>query len=132
MIKEKERFYMATIEDLKNRNILYAEDDAITNEYLSNILGRYVGKVTSVYNGEEALRSYKEEKPDIIVTDIEMPVMNGRELIENIRAIDKEVPVVIVTAFDDEARRIVDMDNIKVLTKPINKHALLETLSNSI
>ena len=61
-----------------------------------------------------------------------MPIMNGREFIENIRAIDKEVPVVIVTAFDDEARKVVDMDNIKVLTKPINKNSLLETLSSSI
>lgn len=123
---------MASIEDLKSKNILYAEDDVVTNEYLSNILRRYVAKVTSTYNGEEALRSYKDEKPDIIVTDIEMPIMNGREFIENIRAIDKEVPVVIVTAFDDEARKVVDMDNIKVLTKPINKNSLLETLSSSI
>lgn len=94
--------------DLKNSiinksTILYAEDENILREEVSNILQGFFQKVFIASNGEEALDIYEKKKKeiDILLTDINMPKMKGIELISQIRQKDRNLPILICTAFNE-------------------------------
>ena len=95
-------------------------------EYLSN----YCKKVFSARDGQEALAVYKEKKPNIIITDIEMPRLNGLEMAKQIRKEDKTTPIIIATAFTDTSYLLqaVELQLIKYITKPISSKKLKEAL----
>lgn len=80
--------------------LLLVEDDAnlsyIIQGGLEDMIGGY--EVTIASNGEEGLKIYRQTPPDIIVADIEMPVMNGYEMVRRIRETDKEIPILFSSA----------------------------------
>lgn len=78
--------------------VLYVEDEIIVREPFAEMLSRRVQKVYTAENGEQGLKLYQEFKPDIIITDIKMPVMDGLTMVDRIRATDKQIPVIITTA----------------------------------
>ena len=114
--------------NIQDATILYVEDDNETREQFSRILGRRVGKVLLADNGKEGLERFHQKIPDVIVTDLEMPVMNGVEMVRAIREENGKQPVVVLTAFADEYDDVKDVADA-VLVKPIDKHKLLETLT---
>ena len=63
---------------------------------LEDLIGGY--EVIIANNGKEGLDAWKEHRPDIIVADIEMPVMDGREMVAKIREIDGDTPVLFASA----------------------------------
>ena len=75
--------------------LLLVEDDAslryIVQGGLEDMIGGY--EVIAAANGEEGLKQWKEQHPDVIVSDIEMPVMNGYEMVKRIRETDGETPM---------------------------------------
>ncbi len=85
-------------------------------------------------NGKIALEIYKKEKPDILLTDIKMPVMDGLELMKTIRAEDSKISIVVVTGFDDfsYARTALQCGASAYILKPIEKQELIETVSQLI
>ena len=82
--------------------LLYIEDDTEILENVSFLLSRFVKKVYTAVDGEEALKVYTEQKPDILVTDINIPKINGLEVAECIRKENKEIPIIIISAYDDD------------------------------
>ena len=80
--------------------LLLVEDDAnlsyIIQGGLEDMIGDY--EVCIAHNGEEGLEAYRKEKPDIIVADIEMPVMDGYEMVRRIRKTDKDIPILFSSA----------------------------------
>ncbi len=109
-------------ECLKTKKVLYVEDDVATSEVVARLLKRVFADVSVAYNGKEAFDMFMESTPDMVITDIEMPVMNGLQLLAKIKEINPKKPVVIVTGFEDEANRAKDAD--AVLIKPISKDEL--------
>jgi len=94
--------------DLKNSiinksTILYVEDEEILREEISSLLDGFFQKVFIASNGEEAFEIYEKniDDIDIIITDINMPKMNGIELTSKIREKDSTIPILICTAFND-------------------------------
>ncbi len=88
---------------LKNLIILYVEDDEIAREKLAKILKRIFINVILAKNGLEGYVLFQEqqlsnEKIDLILSDINMPKMNGVKMLENIRSIDKEIPIIYTTS----------------------------------
>jgi YesN/AraC family two-component response regulator len=83
------------------KNILIAEDEQIIAEILSNIskLIGYNSIITT--NGVEALKFFKENNFDLIITDIHMPEMDGYQLIKEIRKTNKQVPILVLSGFID-------------------------------
>lgn len=79
--------------------LLLIEDDVnlsyIIKSSLEEIIGNY--EVVTASNGEEGLRTFLSCTPDVIVTDMEMPVMNGMELVRRIRELDAHIPIVFAT-----------------------------------
>lgn len=80
--------------------LLLVEDDAnlcyIIRGGLEDMIGGY--EVMTASNGEEGLRIWKEQHPDIIISDIEMPVMDGYEMVRRIRETDGFIPIVLPRA----------------------------------
>lgn len=83
----------------KDLKVLIAEDDLIASQNLEEFLGDYFRDIIIANDGLEALKLYKEENPDIIITDISMPKLDGLEFVKAIREENREIPVIVTTAF---------------------------------
>ncbi len=107
---------------LKNFTILYVEDNTDAQEQLKLILEDDVKEFYQAYNGEDGLALFQEKKPDIILADINMPLLDGLEMSKRIRRIDSEQPILIISSFDDK-NTLLKALNIIVdgfVTKPID------------
>ncbi|MFO0753758.1 MAG: response regulator [Thermodesulfovibrionales bacterium] len=82
-------------------SILVVDDDPFVLDSASLLLGSYGNSVASSPNGKEALSRFREGTFDVVVTDIRMPGMTGIELLEQVRSLDPEVPVILMTAYAD-------------------------------
>jgi YesN/AraC family two-component response regulator len=87
--------------NLSKMSILYVEDDETIQMVFSNILKKFIKHLYIAKNGKEGLEKFKQKNPDLIITDIQMPKMNGIEMIKNIRDENKTIPIIITTAFND-------------------------------
>ena len=82
-------------------SMLYVEDERVTREQVSRILQRIVTDLYICENGREALDIYLDKRPDIILTDIMMPLMNGLELAREIRKLNRDSQIIMLTAYSD-------------------------------
>ncbi len=102
--------------------VLYIEDDIDILEEIAFFLEKKVSTLHVASNGEEGLSMFREFTPDIIITDIQMPKMNGLDMIAVIREENSEVPIIITSAFN-ESEKLLKAINLGVdayLLKPIN------------
>ncbi len=116
---------------LKRITVLYIEDDDNIRDVFSTLLGIYVKKVYPVSNGAQGLKVFKEKKPDIVISDIKMPLMDGITVAEKIKQISPETPVILITAFSDidYMKRALDVGVEGFITKPVDKKILLKKLN---
>lgn len=114
----------------QNIKILFVEDDEIARENAVEYLSQIFGEVLQASNGLEAYALYTQHHPQIIVTDIMMPKINGLELVERIRQHDKTTQIIITTAFSTKEYllRAIELQLIKYLIKPVTQHQLDEAL----
>lgn len=82
-------------------SVLYVEDDVSARKSVSEILGRIVRTVYVAENGMEGLEMFRKCNPDIIVTDIRMPVMSGLEMARKIREESSNKQLIVTTAYSD-------------------------------
>jgi len=110
--------------------LLYVEDEAPIRMVTKMFLEPYFKEIFEAQDGEEAFQIYQEEQPNIIITDIEMPKMNGLELCKKIRETDRETPIIITTAYTsvEYLLEAVSLNLIKYLGKPLKEEALFEAL----
>jgi len=110
--------------------LLYVEDEAIIREQLERLLRRIVKEVITAENGELGLLAYKEYSPDMIVTDIKMPLMTGLEMSKEIRKQNRDIPIVITTAHS-ESEFLLEAIEINVsdfLLKPVDTDNLIKVI----
>lgn len=81
---------------------LYVEDNLDVAKVAQKLLKLFISKIDHAANGEEALSKFKSKSYDLILTDINMPKMNGIELIENIREFDPHIPIIVVSAHGEQ------------------------------
>jgi signal transduction histidine kinase len=117
-------------EYLKTLTILYVEDDADTREQFSDFLRRSAGTLITAENGVAGLEAFKKQIPDIVVTDILMPRMDGLTMAKEILEMVPKVPIIVVTAFEqtDYLMRAKNIGIEKYVTKPVNSYLLFEKL----
>ena len=117
-------------ENLKALTLLYVEDDEDSRKELSEFLSRSVGNLITATNGLEGVEAFNRHHPDIILTDILMPVMDGLAMAEKIRETDNSVPIIVLTAFEqnDYLMKSVNMGIDRYLIKPVDIHKLQEAL----
>ena len=118
----------------KDVTLLYVEDDIMTLEEISFFLKKYVKNLIIAKNGQEGLELFKKYKPDMVITDIQMPVMNGLEMSERIFEIAPDTPIAITTAFSDGnyIMKAIELGIDKYIIKPINMLEILAVIQKSL
>jgi len=110
--------------------LLYVEDNEHARESMMNVLEEFFGDVIIACDGQEGLEGFENNKIDLIITDINMPRLNGLEMIKEIRKTDTNVPVLILSAYNESS---LFLDSIKLgvdgyLLKPIVISQFMEIL----
>jgi CheY-like chemotaxis protein len=113
-----------------NEKILVAEDSPTQAIQIRHILTAAGFEVETAANGEEALRAIERQPPDLVLTDLDMPKMNGLQLVEAVHRRFARVPVVLMTAFgnDEVAARALEAGAASYVPKRNLEKDLLETL----
>ena len=116
------------IEKLQRLTLLYAEDEEGIRKNIADSLSYYVKEVIEASNGAEAFELYEQKKPDIILSDIHMPILNGIEFVKKVRQIDKKIPIIMITAHTDKEYLLqaVELKMEKYIVKPIELEVLFE------
>jgi len=115
---------------LKAFTILYAEDDKAVQGSVVEYLSRYFREVHVANDGKEALALYKDVKVDVLLLDIDMPYLDGLSFAKIVRENNKEIPIVMITAFTDTDKllKATELNLSKYLVKPVEPKAFKEVL----
>ena len=109
--------------------ILVVDDDTLIRALMSSFMERIFGEVVSAMDGQEALEKFDEFGTfDVVLTDIRMPRMNGRELIKELRARDEKLFIAVMSGAPEEAGNDLEYCNM-FLAKPVGFDNILEMLS---
>jgi len=114
----------------KNLTLLYVEDDKNTREEFGEILNVLFNNVVVAIDGLDGLEKFKSNDIDLIITDINMPKMNGVKMTEQIMLLDKEANIIILSAHN-ESKYLIDTIKLKVaafLLKPLSTQQFTTTL----
>lgn len=122
------------IEKLKSLTLLYAEDEEGIRKNIADSLSYYVKEVLEASNGQEAYELYLEKKPDIIMTDIHMPILNGIDFVKKVRELDKSVPIIMITAHTDKEYLLqaIELKMEKYIVKPIELDVLFDVFKKCL
>lgn len=114
--------------------ILYVEDDKQIQESMLKFLSRRYKDILIADNGEDGLELYKKHKPDLVISDVQMPKMDGLLMTEEIKKIDSNVSIIITTAFNEAAYLLkgIELGVDKYILKPIDKKILLKAVEDNL
>jgi len=123
----------ADIEFLRTLTVLYVEDEDEVRDALSRYLGRRCGTLHVAANGQEGLERFRQNHYDVVVTDVKMPIMDGLDMAKSIKSIHEEVPVIIVTAYNevDYFLRAIEVGVDRYVKKPIDPEELVKAIYKS-
>ncbi len=115
---------------LKTLTVLYVEDDGATRTQFAEFLSRPVGTLITAENGVEGLELFNKHRPDIVITDVQMPRMDGLTMAREIIEIAPKIPIIVITAFEqsDYLMRAINIGIDKYVTKPVNSYLLFAAL----
>jgi CheY-like chemotaxis protein len=111
-------------------SILYVEDDLNIQKQTVDFLSRFYHKIHIANNGQEGFDIYRQTPFDIVISDINMPIMNGINMIKNIKARNPD-QIVIVTSAHNEPEYLIPLINLGVdrfLMKPFNRKNFIRVL----
>jgi len=115
----------------KNLQLLYVEDNADAMKSTMLMLNEFFDNIITAIDGEDGFNKFKNNNIDIIITDINMPKIDGLEMTKLIREIDKDVPILILSAHTDSD---FILEGIKLgvsdyILKPLDLSGFIKTLS---
>lgn len=113
---------------LKSLKILLVEDEEKIAELLKNALGDNFRSFLVAHDGEEGFYIFSKTSPDIIITDIMMPRSTGLEMAKKIRLENKNIPIIILSAFSEKEKLFgaIDAGVTKYFIKPYDPDEILE------
>lgn len=117
-------------------SILFVEDDEIAQKIFANFLSIFTKKLSVASNGLDGLELYKKNQYDIVISDINIPLLNGLEMVEEIKKINENQSVFLISGYSDSDYlfKAIELHVDGFFTKPVNledvKKQLLKTISN--
>lgn len=116
-------------------NILIVEDERLSRENISSILKENnYNSIIEASNGLEALKYMKEFLPELVITDIRMPQMDGLKFIEAAKKLSPTTLYVIISSYDmfEYARKAISLGVYAYLLKPVNTEELLQCVATCL
>ena len=112
---------------MKNLFLMIVEDEDKLRDGLSTALAPFFSKLISAKNGDEGLKKFKKYNPDLVITDILMPIVDGLDMAKSIKAMSKDTPIIVLSAYSEKERllRAIDIGIDKYLIKPVDVEELL-------
>ena len=117
---------------LKNLTVLLVENNSDSKKIIYDILIDNFEKVITAQNGDEGLKKFKKYNPNIVITDVFMPIIDGLDMAKCIKEISKDTPIIILSTHCEKETllRAIDVGIDKFLIKPIMSGDFLETIEN--
>lgn len=118
----------------KNTSVLYVEDEDATRNSIALLFERLFREVLLATNGKEGLDIYRQKRPDLIITDVTMPVMDGFQMIESIRENDLDQKVIVISAHGDSRflQRAINLRVNGYVMKPVMQDSLLNSITDAL
>jgi len=112
-------------------SLLLVEDDKVIRSIYEQILSKHINKIIIAVDGEDGYNKYLECKPDLILSDIKMPVMNGLDMVKKIRIDDKTQRIIIMSAYGESRffLKAIEAGVKGFLVKPVETDQLLNVIS---
>ena len=119
---------------MNNLTLLYVEDDLEAMEDTRYLLSEFFSNVHTAKDGKEALQTYSEIKPDVLVLDINLPKINGIEVASTVRKMNENIPILFITAFSekDMLLKAIDISAVGYIVKPYKISDLQEAIDKII
>ncbi len=117
--------------------VVIADDEITIRNGLKNLIESYdlnVHVVATAEDGEEAIEAIEKYHPEIILMDINMPLVNGLNVIERTREIDKDSKIIIISGYDqfEYAQKALELGVFSYLLKPIDRHSFKSVILKAI
>ena len=125
----------SVIKCTKNLNVLYVEDNVYVQKQTTKMLESFFNKIYIANNGKEALELFeKENLYNLVITDIEMPLLDGISFIEEIRTHNKKIPIIVLSAHDNKSYflKTINAGIDGYILKPYTLEQIVETLEKII
>ncbi len=122
------------IPDLSGKHILLVEDNLLNQEIATALINKTKAKLSIAYNGLEGVGMARNEKFDLILMDVQMPIMDGLSATRAIRKFDTEIPIIAMTAhaISGDKEKSIESGMNEHVTKPIDPKSLYNTIKNYI
>ena len=123
----------SVLEYIKSLNLLIVEDNQTTQMMYDIIFEDLVGTIIFANDGLDGYNKFIDNDIDIVISDYNMPILNGLEMIEKIRANNKDIPIILVSAIE-EMTVIIEALHLNVnnfIKKPINNNEVIDTIINA-
>ncbi len=116
------------------KKVLVVDDKELMRDSVGTMLTRSGWQVLVASNGKTAVRIAAERRPDVILTDLQMPEMDGLELLREIRQVDEQLPVVLMTAYAtiETAVEAMKLGAYDYITKPFDGNVLVATIKRAM
>ena len=117
---------------LKNLTVLLVENNSDSKKIIYDILIDNFEKVFTAQNGDEGLKKFKKYNPNMVITDVFMPIIDGLDMAKCIKEISKDTPIIILSTHCEKETllKAIDVGIDKFLIKPIIPGDFLETIEN--
>jgi len=116
---------------LKKLSVLFVDDETLVTETMKDILPMFFNEAYYAIDGYEGLEQYMSNRPDVVITDLSMPHLDGLSMIRQIKKINQETKIICISGHNEQR----SMDACKTLNcgyivKPINSKVLFEVLDD--
>lgn len=122
----------SVLEYIKSLTLLCVEDNKTTQLIYDSIFEDKIKKIYFADDGEDGYQKYLDKDIDLIISDYDMPILNGLDMIEKIRETDRDIPIVLVSAIEDidVILRALNLNVNNFIKKPIINSEVMNTLAN--
>ncbi len=111
-------------------SVLYVEDEPLTRQVVAGMIKRRVPTLFEAGDGNEGLALFRQFRPDIVISDIRMPVLDGIEMSRVIKSLDSNTKIVLTTAYSDAKTLLtaIELGVDKYILKPVDMDSLFAAL----